>query len=454
MDPVDEDITESSRNTLNELSTTLNPSATVTDKEPPVTSDGILLPSEFVSLTDGMHLSSSDSTNFTIASLTQFVDSSSTASIIPSFSEIDPKFQSSQVVPTDDVTDDNDSFITNLMTTTTMMFNSQSEVITETSSDQLSSSPFQTHSPLYDTTTLHPTYDSYSSVEKVMTSSQHDMSTTDMVYSSDLTTSYAHIDNEKTNVVSDGTVSNTEIMTSTDMKPSYISDHTSLKSNTMGHTQVITTTQSGDFSVVDTTSIRMFSGSDYSFVETSSFISSTLSSTLGTDQTTGTISTGQFSSVMTPSETSTSETKTSDYTELANSSPKTTPELSTEQTVSESGGTTEITPPSASFTDSSTLFSSDYELTTSVPSSSSQLDGLDVTTELIVSGSTVSEDRNAEPTIATNLPVSTAASASVDSGGVLGNDHMTSPSDQDTSTPGVGPSVTGRWNCYAFCNYA
>ena len=455
LDPVDEDITDSPPNPQKELSTTPNPSETVTDKEPPVTSDGILLPSEFVSLTYGMNLSSSISTNFTIASLTQVVDSSSTASIMPSVSKIDPKFQSSQVVPTDDATNENNS---NLMTTkTTVTFNSHSEVITETSSDQLSSSPFQTHSSLYDTTTLHPTYDSYSSVERVTTSAQYDMSTTDMVSSADLATSHSHTDDEKTNIVSDGTVSATEIMTSTDMKSSYISDYTRLNPNTLGHTPTTedtTSTQSSDFATVDTTSIIMFSGSDHSYVETSSFISSTLSSTLGTDQTTGTISTGQFSSDMTSSETSTSETETSDYTELTYSSPKTTPELSTEQTVSESGGTTETTSLSASFTNSSTLFSPDYELTTSVPSSSSQLDGLDVTTELIISGSTVSEDMNAELTIATNIPMSTAASASVNSGGVLGNDHMTSPSDQDTSTPGVGPSVTGRCNCYAFYDYA
>ena len=454
MDPVDEDTTESSRKTLNELFTALNPSDTVTDKEQPVTSDGILLPSEFV--TDGMHLISSVSTNFTDASLTQVVDSSSTASLIPSVSGIDPKFQSSQVVPTDDITNENYSINPNLMTTSVTL-ESQSDVTTETSSDQLLSSPSQT--PLYDKTTLYTTFDTYSSVEREMTSSQNDMSTTDMVSSADLTTSLPYTDDEKINVF-DSTANSKETTTATDSESYHIGDYTSLKPNTLGKTTTtedIITTQSSDVSTADTTSVIMSSGADDFFVEISSFVPSTLSSTLGTDQTTGTISTGQFSSEITSSETSSvaSEIETAGHTESTYSSPHTTPELSTEQGVSETGGTTETTSPSASFSDSSTLFSPNYELTASVPNSNSQtLDGLDVTTELITSGSTVSEDMNAEPTIATNFPLSTAASASVDSGGVLGNDHMTSPNDQDTSTPGVGPSVTGRCNCCAFCNCA
>ena len=457
MDPVDEDTTESSRNTLNELFTTLNPTDTVTDKEPPVTSDGILLPSEFVSLTDGMHLSSSVSTNFTDASLTQVVDSSSTASLIPSVSGIDPKLQSAQVVPTDDITNENYLINPTLMTTSVTL-ESQSDVTTETSSDQLSSSPSQT--PLYDKTTLYTTFDTYSSIEREMTSSQYDMSTTDMVSSPDLTTSLPYTDDEKINVISHSTASTKEITTSTDSEYSHISDYSSLKPSALGKTKItedIITTQSSDYTTADTTSVIMSSSADDSFVEISSFVPSTLSSTLGTDQTTGTISTDQFSSEITSSETSrfTSEIGTAGYTESTYSSPHTTPELSTEQGDSEAGGTTETTSPSASFTDSNTLFSPDYELTVSVPNSNLQtFVSLDVTTELITSGSTVSEDMNAEPTIAANFPASTAASASVDSGGVLGNDHMTSPNDQDTSTPGVGPSVTGRCNCYAFCNCA
>ena len=293
-----------------------------------------------------------------------------------------------------------------------------------------------------------------------MTSSQYDMSMADMISSPVLTTSLPYTDGEKVNVISDSTASTKEITASADSEYSHISDYTSLKPNTLGK---ITTTEdkiathSGDFSTADTTSVIMSSGTDDSFVEISSFVPSELASTLGTDQLTGTFSTGHFSSEITSSETSsfTSEIETAGYTESTYSSPQTTPELSTEQGVSEAGGTTESTSPSTSVTDSSTLFSPDYELTVSVPNSNLQtLDGLDVTTELITSGSTVSEDMNAEPTIATNFPLSTAASASVDSGGVLGNDHMTSRNDQDTSIPGVGPSVTGRCNCYAFCNCA
>ena len=410
-------------------------------------------------------------------------------------------------------TEENSSDHSSVMTTA-VYFDSESDVSTNKASDQstdISSLSFSTQTlTIQDqVSTLYPDYDSYSSsqdhtfntdittprLDFDTSSSRTDggtfgfastESSTDIISSVDLTTA---ITVESTDATTSDSTDVTTTALNTTFGTTSVYEDTGVTSSTLGNTS--TTDDTGvTFSTVDATSAVMSSGTTDASIE--SFVSSTMSFTYSTDQTdTSSFSTStltessSFSTGMVSSQSSSFYTEVSpfasstvsssmsamettsdasssfstdegtNYMNSEHSSLHTTPELSTEPNLSKSSGTTAL--PSL-IADSSTVSSTQYDFTSeSVQTVTSHLDGRDVTTELIPNSSTVSEDMTAEFTIATNPPVSTPASASVDTGGVLGNDttdHMTSPNDQDTSTPGFGPSVTGRCQYCAYCIYA
>ena len=522
-DPADREDIVTSPSSLNEQSTTtMNPSKVVTDKGPPVTSDGILLPSEFVtpSPLDSMLLSSSLNNNPTTtatiytASLT-YDDSSLIVSSLSSDVEIQTQSQLSQAFSSVDVTTESYTDLTSKFSTTNVpsYINTETEAtsnsvdnnLIEISKATMSPSLSQTMTDISHTPTASPSpisgqtnaeiensaYDISSST--LLTSESSSISTevlgeatlvsvttvnkTTSIYdvSSIFNTDSTMLDSSESNTVTDDVFSSgTTVYSTTDASsdPTF-GTSTLVTEGTLSteHTTGDITSLNSDSSSLDVASSTIFSSmstdqttspenstwsdatlltTDRSSVETSPVSFSTILSSLSTDQLIMTESSSFFTAQ------TTTELEASSTVDTIYSSAYTTNEdISKLRSSLGTTGSTSL-PSSIQYSHSSPTSSSYFELTASEPTTSPQLGDLGVTTELIP-GSTVSVDVNAELTTATNLPNSILASASVDAGGTLGigtTDHMGSPHDLETTTPGIGPSVTGRCKIYCSCNCA